>query len=63
MVAEVHESRNAFEDIWGPKTPYKHELLIRVDERITDLPDRWVRSACVLCRCGTFFPSMYFFLA
>ncbi|KAL0934813.1 periplasmic nitrate [Colletotrichum truncatum] len=45
-------SRNAIEDIWGPRTPYKHVWPTRVDISCEDEPDNWVQSACVLCSNG-----------
>jgi ferredoxin-nitrate reductase len=43
-------TRDSIEDIWGERTPYKHEWPTRVDERVMEEPDKWVQSACVLCR-------------
>jgi hypothetical protein len=51
MSFEGHQTRDPIEDIWGPRTPYKHEWPVRVDERYTEKPEKWVQSACVLCRC------------
>jgi len=45
-----YASRDAIEDVWGPRTPYKHEWPTRVDEMIVEEPEKWVQSACVLCR-------------
>jgi ferredoxin-nitrate reductase len=45
-------SRNSIEDIWGPRTPYFNQWPVRVDEHITEEPDKWVQSACVLCSNG-----------
>jgi ferredoxin-nitrate reductase len=45
-------SRDAIEDIWGPRTPYKHEWPVRVDEAKDEEPENWVQSACVLCSNG-----------
>jgi ferredoxin-nitrate reductase len=52
--APKHQSRNSIEDIWGPRTPYKHVWPTRVDESkdIDGEPDKWVQSACVLCSNG-----------
>ncbi|KXJ87864.1 hypothetical protein Micbo1qcDRAFT_124009 [Microdochium bolleyi] len=49
-------SRDAIADVWGPRTPYKGDWPVRVDEAC-DVesgaePDRWVQSACVLCSNG-----------
>jgi ferredoxin-nitrate reductase len=31
---------DSIEDIWGERTPYKHEWLTRVDERVMEEPDK-----------------------
>jgi hypothetical protein len=46
------QSRDSIEDIWGPRTPYKHEWPVRVDEAYDEEPEKWVQSACVLCSNG-----------
>jgi ferredoxin-nitrate reductase len=46
------QSRNSIEDIWGPRTPYKHEWPVRVDEAYDEEPEKWVQSACILCSNG-----------
>ncbi|TDZ17916.1 Nitrate reductase [Colletotrichum orbiculare MAFF 240422] len=46
------ESRNSIEDIWGPRTPYKHVWPTRVDSSWEAEPEKWVQSACVLCSNG-----------
>ncbi|KAJ4321123.1 hypothetical protein N0V94_003070 [Neodidymelliopsis sp. IMI 364377] len=38
--APKHQSRNSIEDIWGPRTPYKHEWPTRVDEAKDEEPDK-----------------------
>jgi hypothetical protein len=43
-------TKDSIEDIWGARTPYKYEWPTRVDERVMEEPDKWVQSACVLCR-------------
>lgn len=45
-----HQTRDAIEEIWGPRAGYKHEWPTRVDEMLLDEPDKWVQSACLLCR-------------
>ena len=49
----AHSSRDSIEDIYGPRRPtidgYWPE---RVDERVTEQPDKWAQSACVLCSNG-----------
>ncbi|SMB97441.1 molybdopterin oxidoreductase family protein [Deinococcus hopiensis] len=48
------ESRNSINDIWGQRTPHgpTQEWPIRVDERVLETPERWVRGTCVLCSNG-----------
>jgi ferredoxin-nitrate reductase len=46
------ETRNSIEDIWGPAAPYKGNWPVRVDARITEEPEQWVQSTCVLCSNG-----------
>jgi anaerobic selenocysteine-containing dehydrogenase len=48
----ANESRDSIEDIWGPRTPHHGTWPVRVDERTTETPDRWVPSVCVLCSTG-----------
>lgn len=43
-------SRDSIEDIWGPRTPYVHQWPTRVDHACDEEPEKWVQSACVLCR-------------
>lgn len=50
MGSNEYQTRDPVEDIWGPRTPYKHEWPTRVDERSIEEADKWVQSACVLCR-------------
>lgn len=52
MAQPFRETRNAIEDIFGARTPYKHEWPTRVDERSIEEPEKWVQSACVLCSNG-----------
>ncbi|KAK5290159.1 hypothetical protein LTR99_011139 [Exophiala xenobiotica] len=44
------ETRNAVEDIWGERKPYKHVWPDRVDQFTIEDPEKWVQSACVMCR-------------
>jgi ferredoxin-nitrate reductase len=49
----VGETRNAIEDVWGPRTPQvKGQWPVRVDERTIADVDHWVPSVCVLCSYG-----------
>ncbi|MEG3437269.1 nitrate reductase [Pannus brasiliensis CCIBt3594] len=48
----MYETRDSIADIWGERTPYVNDWPVRVDERISEEPDRWVQSACVLCSNG-----------
>ena len=49
-VVPLRQSRDAIEDIYGPRTPYKHIWPSRVDEQVIEEPEKWVQSACILCR-------------
>ncbi len=47
------ESRDSIADVWGARTPYLgSQWPSRIDERTSEVPDRWVPSACVLCSNG-----------
>ena len=50
----VRASRNAIEDVWGERAVITGQDAWpeRVDELLTDEPERWVQSACVLCSNG-----------
>jgi anaerobic selenocysteine-containing dehydrogenase len=48
----MHQTRNSIDDIWGMRTPYTGEWPVRVDERVEEIPDHWVPSACLLCSNG-----------
>ncbi|KAE8420222.1 hypothetical protein BDV36DRAFT_306935 [Aspergillus pseudocaelatus] len=52
MAASTYESRDSIQDVFGDRTPYKHEWPTRFDMRVLDTPDKWVQSACVLCSNG-----------
>ncbi|KAK4122019.1 hypothetical protein N657DRAFT_576760 [Parathielavia appendiculata] len=45
-------TRDAIEDIWGPRTPFKDEWPTRVDSACDEEPETWVQSACILCSNG-----------
>lgn len=47
-------TRDGIRDIWGPRSAYIGEgkWPVRVDERTTEEPERWVQSCCVLCTNG-----------
>src|SRR6476660_3459102 len=45
-------TRDSITDVWGPRTPHLGDWPVRVDERTTDDPERWIQSACVLCSNG-----------
>ncbi|KAL4939129.1 hypothetical protein BDV06DRAFT_231248 [Aspergillus oleicola] len=49
---EFTEIRDSIKNIWGDRTPYKHQWPTRCDEHLVDKPDKWVQSACVLCSNG-----------
>src|SRR5690349_11562428 len=47
------ETRDAIEDVWGPRTPQVGgQWLVRADERTIADVDHWVPSVCVLCSYG-----------
>lgn len=48
------ETRDSINDIWGERTPHGagQAWPARVDERVSETPERWVRGACVLCSNG-----------
>ncbi|CRK34308.1 hypothetical protein BN1708_006324 [Verticillium longisporum] len=48
----AHCGRDCIEDIYGARTPYKHEWPTRVDHAYDEEPEKWVQSACVLCSNG-----------
>jgi ferredoxin-nitrate reductase len=49
----MKETRDSITDIWGERTQYKDKKWpARVDERTVERPQRWVRSACILCSNG-----------
>jgi len=48
----MKETRDSIADIWGERQPYFGEWSVRIDERISEEPDKWVHSACVLCSNG-----------
>lgn len=43
-------TRDSIENIWGERTPYKHEWPTTVDEKVLEELDKWVQSACFLCK-------------
>ena len=50
MDAQGYETRDSINNVWGARTPYKHEWPSRCDAHIIKPPEKWVQSACVLCR-------------
>lgn len=44
------QSRNSIDDVWGPRTPYLEDWPVRLDMAADEEPQKWVQSACVLCR-------------
>jgi anaerobic selenocysteine-containing dehydrogenase len=46
------QSRDSISDIWGERKPYKGEWPVRIDENVSEEPEKWVQSACVLCSNG-----------
>ncbi|PGH14126.1 hypothetical protein AJ79_03243 [Helicocarpus griseus UAMH5409] len=47
-----YESRDSIKNIWGERTPFKHQWPDRCDANVVETPDKWVQSACVLCSNG-----------
>ena len=48
--APAVQSRDSIEDIFGELAPYKHQWPARLDQAYDEEPEKWVQSACVLCR-------------
>jgi anaerobic selenocysteine-containing dehydrogenase len=48
----MEDLRTRISDIWGPRTPYVGRWPSRVDTNVTEQPERWIQSACVLCSNG-----------
>jgi ferredoxin-nitrate reductase len=46
------QTRDAIQDIWGPRKGYYEHWPSRVDYRYSEEPDKWVQSACVMCSNG-----------
>jgi ferredoxin-nitrate reductase len=53
MGKQVYQnSRDSIKDVWGKRTPYHQHWMVRVDKQVTEEPDEWIQSACVLCSNG-----------
>src|SRR5215212_10265341 len=50
--AAASPTRASIADVWGPRTPFRGEWPVRVDQRTTRTPERGVQSVCVLCSTG-----------
>jgi anaerobic selenocysteine-containing dehydrogenase len=50
----MSESRNSVQDIWGERRPFRGRGAWpeRIDHRVSEEPEHWVQSACVLCSNG-----------
>jgi ferredoxin-nitrate reductase len=50
----MNSSRDCIQDVWGQRTPYEGagNWPVRADECVSDTPERWVQSCCVLCTNG-----------
>lgn len=48
----MKETRDSIADIWGERTPYFGTWPERVDACISEEPENWVHSACILCSNG-----------
>src|SRR5215216_5876236 len=51
---KLGESRDSIKKIWGSRKAFfgDGEWPERVDQHLTDQPDKWVQSTCVLCSTG-----------
>jgi ferredoxin-nitrate reductase len=51
---KLGESRDSIKNIWGSRKAFfgNGEWPERVDQHLTDKPDKWVQSTCVLCSTG-----------
>jgi anaerobic selenocysteine-containing dehydrogenase len=52
MTTKLFETRDSIANIYGQRTPYKHQWPTRCDVRTLEEPEKWVQSACVLCSNG-----------
>src|ERR1043165_894445 len=50
----VQQSRNSIQDVWGTRDPFRGmgQWPERTDYQVSEEPERWVQSACVLCSNG-----------
>jgi anaerobic selenocysteine-containing dehydrogenase len=48
----MKQTRDSIANIWGERTPYVGDWPVRVNERVSEEPDHWVQSACILCSNG-----------
>jgi ferredoxin-nitrate reductase len=48
----MKQTYDSIQNIWGERTPYKGQWPVRVDQRISEEPEKWVQSACLLCSNG-----------
>jgi ferredoxin-nitrate reductase len=48
----TRKTRDSITDVWGERTPYTNQWPVRIDEYVTEEPQKWVQSACVLCSNG-----------
>jgi ferredoxin-nitrate reductase len=47
------QTRDSIRDVWGDRTPIiEGRWPVRVDSHLTEEPERWVQSACLLCSNG-----------
>jgi ferredoxin-nitrate reductase len=46
------QTRDSISDIWGNRTPHGRDWPVRIDQRKTAEPHRWIQSTCVLCSTG-----------
>lgn len=50
----MRHSRDSVQDVWGERTPFAgaNQWPERTDYKVSEEPERWVQSACVLCSNG-----------
>lgn len=53
MAHKLATSRDSIRDVWGDRMPTVNGIWpARVDEHVSEEPDRWVQGACLLCSNG-----------
>jgi ferredoxin-nitrate reductase len=53
MTTMLENAKDRIKNIWGQRTPFHQNTWPeRLDQHLTEEPDEWVQSACVLCSNG-----------